>query len=72
MKSGGLLYIVTDVKDLYDWMERHLREHQMFEQLNRKSIDEDPCVQLITKSTEESHKVIRRKGEEWHSVFKRI
>jgi len=66
------VYIVTDVKDLFDWMESHLQHHPLFEQLAETEIKTDPCVNLITKSTEESHKVIRRKGDEWHSVFRRI
>ena len=30
LKKGGLLYIVTDVKDLFDWEETHLKEHPLF------------------------------------------
>lgn len=33
LRPGGLLYTVTDVKDLHDWMVKHLDEHPLFERL---------------------------------------
>ncbi len=33
LQSGGLLYTVTDVKDLHDWMVKHLDEHPSFERI---------------------------------------
>jgi tRNA (guanine-N7-)-methyltransferase len=33
LRSGGLLYTVTDVKDLHDWMVKHLEEHPLFERI---------------------------------------
>lgn len=30
LKSGGVLYTVTDVKDLHDWMKDKLNSHPMF------------------------------------------
>lgn len=33
LRPGGLLYTVTDVKDLHDWMVKHLEEHPLFERI---------------------------------------
>lgn len=33
LRTGGLLYTVTDVKDLHDWMVKHLEEHPLFERI---------------------------------------
>lgn len=33
MKTGGMLYEVTDVKDLHDWNVKHLDMHPMFERI---------------------------------------
>lgn len=29
--EGGIIYTVTDVKDLHDWMVQHFTEHPLFE-----------------------------------------
>lgn len=35
---GGIVYTVTDVKDLHDWMVKHFVEHPLFEQLTNDEI----------------------------------
>jgi tRNA (guanine-N7-)-methyltransferase len=30
---GGIVYTVTDVKELHDWMKQHFTEHPLFEQV---------------------------------------
>ena len=44
MKTGGLIYTVTDVKDLHEWQVRKLSEHPMFELLSEADTKDDPCV----------------------------
>lgn len=34
LQPGGLLYTVTDVKDLHDWMVKHLEDHPCFERIS--------------------------------------
>jgi len=72
MKPGGKVYIVTDVKDLFDWEHRHLEEHPLFEECPKQEIEDDPCVKFMSYDTDESIKVRRNGGSIWHSVFKRI
>lgn len=31
---GGMVYTVTDVKELHDWMVKHFVEHPLFEQVS--------------------------------------
>lgn len=33
LREGGLVYTVTDVKDLHEWMVKHLSEHELFERV---------------------------------------
>lgn len=36
LQVGGLLYSITDVKDLHDWTMGKLIEHPLFEQIEHK------------------------------------
>ena len=31
LRVGGLIYTITDVKDLHEWMVVHLDEHPLFQ-----------------------------------------
>jgi tRNA (guanine-N7-)-methyltransferase len=33
LKEGGKIYVITDVKELYDWEVDHLEMHPMFEKV---------------------------------------
>lgn len=39
LAEGGIIYTVTDVKDLHDWIVQHFVDHPLFER-----IDEDDLV----------------------------
>lgn len=34
----GIIYTVTDVKDLHDWMAEHLQAHPLFERLTQQEM----------------------------------
>ena len=70
--EGGLLYTITDVKELADWMAAHLSSHPLFQRLDQKELDQDPVVAKLYESTEEGQKVSRAKGEKWCAVFRRV
>ena len=70
--NEGRLYTVTDVKDLFDWMTKHLENHPLFERLSEEELKEDPVVTKLFESTEEKKKVSRLKestngaqGQKW-------
>jgi len=77
--NEGRLYTVTDVKDLFDWMTKHLENHPLFERLSEEELKEDPVVTKLFESTEEGQKVSRLKestngaqGQKWCAVFRRV
>jgi tRNA (guanine-N7-)-methyltransferase len=72
LQPGGLLYTITDVKALHEWMVKHLEEHPLFERLTEEELALDPCLPLITSGTEEGMKVTRCKGNKWPAVFRRV
>jgi len=72
LREGGLLYTVTDVKDLYDWMVDNLTKHELFKRLSDKDVESDPVVEKLYESSEEGQKVSRNCGDKWCAVFERI
>lgn len=69
---GAIVYVATDVKDLFDWMVEHFTRHPLFEPLTKSELDTDDTVALITTSTEESKKVTRNEGDKFYAAFRRI
>ena len=38
LKVDGILYTVTDVKDLHEWMVKHLDEHPLFVRMTESEL----------------------------------
>lgn len=72
LKDGGIIYTITDVLDLHEWMVKHLDQHPLFERLSKEWEDEDPCVGVMRISTEEGKKVERNKGDKYVACFRRL
>ncbi|ODV59962.1 tRNA (guanine46-N7)-methyltransferase ASCRUDRAFT_76879, partial [Ascoidea rubescens DSM 1968] len=58
-ENDGIVYTITDVLDLHNWMVKHLDEHPLFQRLSKDWEDSDRCVQIMINSTEEGKKVER-------------
>ncbi|KAF2900657.1 hypothetical protein ILUMI_05536 [Ignelater luminosus] len=69
---GGMVYTVTDVKDLHDWMVQHFVEHPLFERVSESDADSDPITEKLYSSTEEGQKVSRNNGDKFLAIFRRI
>lgn len=72
LKEGGVVYTITDVEDLHNWMVKHLEEHPLFERLSESWENEDKCVSIMRNATEEGKKVERKKGDKFVACFKRV
>jgi len=78
--EGGRLYLVTDVRDLFDWMTRHLAAHPLFRRLGAEEQAGDAVVPRLFESTEEGQKVSRNMstganhgdGAKWCAVYERV
>lgn len=69
---GGLVYTITDVPDLCDWMKKHFTEHPLFEEVKEDELAQDLVVEKLYESTEEGQKVTRNSGVKLVAVFRRI
>ncbi|SCU81241.1 LAMI_0B05336g1_1 [Lachancea mirantina] len=72
LKEGGVVYTITDVEDLHNWMKKHLEEHPLFERLSSQWEEQDACVQIMRNATEEGKKVARKQGDKFIACFKRL
>ena len=60
LKTGGKIYVVTDVEDLHNWQVGKLLEHPMFELLTDAQNEGDPCIAYMREGTDEAKKVLRK------------
>ncbi|XWS47067.1 hypothetical protein CRYUN_Cryun14cG0121500 [Craigia yunnanensis] len=47
LQVGGIIYTITDVEELGEWMKSCLENHPMFEALSEKELDADHVVKLF-------------------------
>ncbi|CAG8528036.1 7342_t:CDS:2 [Racocetra persica] len=72
LRVGGIIYTISDVKDLHEWMVKHLDEHPLFERIPDEEVEKDPVIPIVRTETEEGKKVERNKGEKFLSCYRRI
>ena len=75
LKPGGIVYTITDVKDLADWMRTHLEAFPLFERVGEEELRAEgkgPILDAVICGTEEGKKVERNGGEKWLACFRRI
>jgi len=75
LRPGGIVYTITDVKDLAEWMKAHLIAFPLFESVDTETLRAEgkgPILDAVWNSTEEGKKVERKKGEKWLTCFRRI
>ncbi|CAJ2505315.1 Uu.00g127090.m01.CDS01 [Anthostomella pinea] len=72
LKPGGIVYTITDVEDLHDWMVQHFEAHLSFERVPEEEQEADTCVKIMRTETEEGKKVERNKGQKFVAIFRRL
>lgn len=77
LRPGGLVYTITDVEELHQWMAKHFEgeeagdARELWERVAQEELDRDPCVRIMSEETEESKKVTRNGGQKFIAVFRR-
>ncbi|KAM8977813.1 tRNA (guanine-N(7)-)-methyltransferase [Pelodytes ibericus] len=72
LRVGGLVYTITDVEEVHEWMVKHFTEHPLFERVSKEQLADDVIVDKLGTSTEEGKKVQRNKGQNFLAVFCRV
>lgn len=72
LREGGIIYTITDVLDLHNWMVKHLDEHPLFERCGGEWEEQDVCVKIMRESTEEGKKVARNQGSKYVKCYRRL
>lgn len=75
LRPGGIVYTITDVRDLHEWMFTHLNAFPLFEFVDEEGLRAEgkgPVVDAVYSSTEEGKKVERNDGQKWLACFRRI
>lgn len=80
LRPGGVVYTITDVQDLHEWMKGHFEKHPSFERVEKvfeegegeEGAGMDECVRTMRTETEEGKKVSRNKGMKYVACFRRV
>ena len=72
LRPGGIVYTITDVEALHEWMVEHLDAHPLFERVSEEEQEKDECVRVMRTETEEGKKVERDKGTKFVALFRRL
>jgi tRNA (guanine-N7-)-methyltransferase len=72
LRPGGIVYTITDVRDLHDWIVEKFDGCVLFERLKDEGIQADACVQIMSRETEEGKKVERNEGTKLIALYKRL
>lgn len=75
LRPGGIVYTITDVEDLHQWMKSHLEAFPLFEAIDEANLRADgkgPILDAVWSGTEEGKKVDRNGGKKWLACFRRL
>ncbi|PFH59963.1 hypothetical protein XA68_11638 [Ophiocordyceps unilateralis] len=72
LRPGGIVYTITDVEALHEWMVHHFDAHAAFERVASEAEQADECVRVMMSETEEGKKVERNKGQKFVALFRRL
>lgn len=72
LRPGGIVYTITDVESLHEWMVQHFDAHPSFQRVSPEEEEGDECVSIMSKETEEGKKVERNQGQKFVALFRRL
>jgi tRNA (guanine-N7-)-methyltransferase len=71
LKPGGMIYTITDVKDLGDWMKKHLDEHPLYELVSEEDLKDDPLIPYIQSASEDGQRTTDEHKDKYLAVFRK-
>lgn len=69
-----MVYTITDVEDLHNWMCEKFDEHKSFVRINENEMNDEELVKVATMKTEteEGKKVERNGGKKFVACWRRV
>ena len=74
LRPGGVVYTITDVRDLHEWMVKHFEDFPLFEAVSEEQLvaeGHSDVINAVRTATEEGKKVQRNKGDKFLACFRR-
>jgi len=71
LRPSGIIYTITDVKDLHDWMVHHLSSFPAFDRIPNEELGGDLVLEQARTATEEGKKVERNRGDKFIACYRR-
>jgi len=76
LEVGGLIYTITDVQELGEWMAKSFEEDLVplgaFERVSQEELDKDPIIPYIMNSSEDGQRTSEQKLSKHLAVFRKI
>ncbi|TIA83946.1 hypothetical protein E3P92_01830 [Wallemia ichthyophaga] len=74
LAPNATLFQITDVPDLFNWMQMHLEKHPLFEQIPDEELttEDQTALSCVKSETEEGKKVTRNGGGRQWATWRRI
>jgi tRNA (guanine-N7-)-methyltransferase len=72
LRPEGIVYTITDVEDLHNWIVGHFNAHPSFERVAEEEQEADECVKVMRVETEEGKKVERNNGKKFVACYRRL
>jgi tRNA (guanine-N7-)-methyltransferase len=75
LRPGGVVYTITDVLELHEWMKSHFQAFPLFEDVSEETLREEgkgAILDAVRSTTEEGMKVERNGGNKWMACFRRV
>jgi len=72
LKPQALVYVVTDVEELFNWMVPRFEDHPLFERQSKEKTENDPVTTFVRDQTDEAARVVKNKGNKYYAVFRRV
>ncbi|KAI5188574.1 tRNA (guanine-N7-)-methyltransferase [Nematocida sp. AWRm77] len=70
LAARGLLYLSTDVEELFEYMVETVEKHPLFERVSREEEEGDPLWDAIIRTTEESKKADMKQSNKYRAIFR--
>lgn len=71
LKQGGMIYTITDVKELGEWMQKHLDESPLFERMSDEELKDDILIPYIQNASEDGQRTSDQNKSKYMAIYRK-